>query len=64
MANMFVHVVLCIAVLNTEMPLVGKKKEQIKFERIHSQLAFLTLPFLGGISAEVCEISSHNKDFL
>jgi hypothetical protein len=28
------------------------------------QLAFLTPPFLGGISAEVCEISQHNSDFL
>jgi hypothetical protein len=28
------------------------------------QLAFLTPPFLGGISAEVCEISPHNSDFL
>ena len=27
------------------------------------QLAFLTPPFLGGISAEVCEISPHNSDF-
>ena len=29
-----------------------------------NQLAFLTPPFLGGISAEVCEISPHNSDFL
>ena len=29
-----------------------------------SELAFLTPPFLGGISAEVCEISPHNSDFL
>jgi hypothetical protein len=29
-----------------------------------TQLAFLTPPFLGGISAEVCEISPHNSDFL
>ena len=28
------------------------------------QLAFLTPPFLGGFSAEVCEISPHNSDFL
>jgi hypothetical protein len=28
------------------------------------QLAFLTPPFLGGIWAEVCEISPHNSDFL
>jgi hypothetical protein len=28
------------------------------------QLAFLTPPFLGGFSAEVCEISPHNGDFL
>jgi hypothetical protein len=28
------------------------------------KLAFLTPPFLGGISAEVCEISPHNSDFL
>jgi hypothetical protein len=27
-------------------------------------LAFLTPPFLGGISAQVCEISPHNSDFL
>ena len=31
----------------------------------NSQLAFLTPPFLGGISAELCEISpAHNSDFL
>jgi hypothetical protein len=29
-----------------------------------NQLAFLTPLFLGGISAEVCEISPHNSDFL
>ena len=28
------------------------------------QLVFLTAPFLGGFSAEVCEISAHNSDFL
>jgi hypothetical protein len=28
------------------------------------ELAFLTPPFLGGFSAEVCEISPHNSDFL
>ena len=28
------------------------------------QLAFLMPPFLGGISAEVWEISPHNSDFL
>jgi hypothetical protein len=27
-------------------------------------LAFLTPPFLGGISVEVCKISPHNSDFL
>jgi hypothetical protein len=32
------------------------------FRRV--QLAFLTPPFLGGISAEVCEIRPHNSDFL
>ena len=26
--------------------------------------AILTPPFLGGFSAEVCEISPHNSDFL
>ena len=31
---------------------------------VGSQLAFLTPPFLGGISAEVCETSPHNSDFL
>jgi hypothetical protein len=29
-----------------------------------NQLAFLTPPFLGSISAEVCEINPHNSDFL
>jgi hypothetical protein len=29
-----------------------------------NQLAFVTPPFLGGISAEDCEISPHNSDFL
>jgi hypothetical protein len=35
-------------------------------KRRMNQLAFLTPPFLGGISAEVCEISEspHNSDFL
>jgi hypothetical protein len=28
------------------------------------QLAFLTPPFLGGFSGEVCEISPQNSDFL
>jgi hypothetical protein len=28
------------------------------------QLDFLTPPVLGGISAQVCEISPHNSDFL
>jgi hypothetical protein len=28
-----------------------------------TQLAFLTPPFLGGIPAEVCEISPHISDF-
>ena len=40
---------------------------QTKFHLVntveHSQLAFLTLSFLGGISAEVCEISPHDSDF-
>jgi hypothetical protein len=29
-----------------------------------AQLAFLTPPFLGGFSAEVCEVSPHNSDYL
>jgi hypothetical protein len=29
-----------------------------------SELAFLTPPFLGGSSTEVCEISPHNGNFL
>jgi hypothetical protein len=39
---------------------------QTAFEKLktRSQLAFLTSPFLGGFSAEVCEISPHNSDFL
>jgi hypothetical protein len=28
------------------------------------QLAFLTPPFLGGFSVEVCEVSPHNGDIL
>jgi hypothetical protein len=32
-------------------------------QMINNQLAFLTPPFLGGFSAEVCEISPHYSDF-
>jgi predicted Abi (CAAX) family protease len=34
------------------------------FRSKFAKLAFLTPPFLGGISAEVCAISPHNSDFL
>jgi hypothetical protein len=38
--------------------------EMASFAREAMNLAFLTPPFLGGISAEVCAISPHNSDFL
>jgi hypothetical protein len=42
---------------------INRKQTRLKLEE-RSQLAFLTPPFLGGISAEVSEISGHNSDFL
>jgi aspartate carbamoyltransferase catalytic subunit len=40
-----------------------RKVRKLSASKHGFQLAFLTPPFLGGISAEVCEISPHNSNF-
>jgi hypothetical protein len=42
----------------------GFKKTSFFFGLPKNRLTLLTPPFLGGFSAKVCEISSHNSDFL